>query len=152
MDIILHIQPFLWMATAIFVILTVRNSFKSQKLIFKILRFQSNLMDVVACKLDPISYQQYLVAKHAGPDAKHGDVIRKLHHMQHQSMRQSFVDMLAETEVPENREKLESAIKEIDGIFLLTSTLDENSSQEYAEKVMQDVQASMCRLSELKNK
>lgn len=105
------------------------------------------LMDILASGIViPPARQLYHKVREAGPGADLDKLSRAASLENFETTRKRLIDMQSSTEDPEKIAQLNKMVEELEGMYNLYSTLDENSSPEYAEQVTRNLNKSIQRI------
>lgn len=120
------------------------------KTVLRIIERQKHLhllMDILASGVVvPPVRDIYKRAREAGPGCDMNKISQEASLENFNSVVQKLHEMLNRTEDPVRRARLEKMIQEIEGMWNILSTLDENSSEEYGQQVMMDMQRTIHKM------
>lgn len=104
------------------------------------------LCDILSSGIIPPAANFYHRVREAGPGCDLEEVTRKANLTHFEQTRDKILQMRDITEDPEKKEKMQKMVDELEGMYNIYSTLDENSSKEYAEQVSNNLRKSIERI------
>ena len=118
----------------------------------KHINFIYNVMDILSNQCSPMRSKLYEEAVKAGPFGKIpciNDVAQKFNFEQYSALKKHYTKMAESIDCPIQKEKLNTALSELDDVYNVICTISPDSSQEYLESVQKTMMASMHKLQNL---